>query len=913
MEVIIAMVWLITLATAAKTTPIPSANSLCVSSVPCQCTRDIENRLIVDCSNKNLTEIPRLPNDTVFLSLSNNEISVVKNRTFSNLPHLFTLDLSANSIREIERDGFHGLDNLRRLDLNLNNVPLTVQGFKPGVFQSLKMLCYLSIQNVKAMRDNSSYPHQSFAGLTYLTILKIDGLPNAIFGPGFSKLNNLRMLKLSSDKCDIETVFNKTFANLPFLTHLDISSCHIHRIEPGTLIPLRHLQYLDISGNVAIGLNGLRNASFGLINGSITILKANKLYPTFHLSVQLNSAHLEFLNQTNIKELYLDDNQIELIEDDFGKVCPKSMEKISVVGNKFTFGLYIFQGSQCTSLKIFNGGYQHPTHMPFSSKSNAQNVRKLIEEFTVITPFERHKFDANGTQYNHKNDENIWDYLPYCNVSCDQGFTGQFNSMPTDKLSTSLPQHNAENGNIINANAFDITTGFIDTSFPIVVPRSLEEFHFQFADLRYEIPKINFRNSSITFINVSGNSFYKLVGPLVGLDRLKTLDISDNLCSYISDRFFETLNKLESLFLEDNILGLILANDTDGRILGNLSNLRTLVLSSNQIMSLPFQIFSGLTSLEFLDLSRNYLQTFNIRIDHMNISHLNISRNLLSSLPVDIQNQLTAQANINNVTIDLTYNPFKCDCSTLEFMKWVHDEKSRVMFVGFDSYTCNVNNNEQSFIHLDNLILGLEKKCANYTVAICILSISFVLFIAVLTAGIMYRHRWKLRYLYYVTKRRYRGYSGLYESDRENYQYDAFLSYADNNLRFVKYTLMPKVETEGLHLCIHHRDFLPGEEIAANIANAIHRSRKTVVLLDDDFLSSYWCMYELNMARMESVYSRNRETILILLLKEGIDKKKLPLELMDLIHKHTYIEIPEDFVHVDMTEIFNRLRQTIID
>ncbi|KAK3598113.1 hypothetical protein CHS0354_006071 [Potamilus streckersoni] len=764
MELVITIGWLLSLTTAAKAAPVLS--SLCINSVPCKCTRVNENRLIVDCSKMNLTNIPSIPNDTIFLSLRNNKITVVENRTFSNLPHLVSLDLSKNSIQKIDLDGFQGLVNLEHLDLNRNNVPLTTDGFKIGVFQDLKNISYLSIQNINSRRDNSSYPHEIFAGLISLTTLKIDGKFNAIFGPEFSKLFNLRVLKLASDNCFIENIYDNTFINLPFLTDLDISQCHIQMIEPGAFIPLKHLRYLDISYNGALGLDGLRNASFGLINGSISILKANKLYPTFHLSVPLKGAHLEFLQQTNIKELYLDENHIEFIELEYDNILPISTKKVSIAGNKFT-------------------------------------------------------------------------------------------------------------------SDFDIIQLFL--------------------------------NSSITFINVSGNSLNKLSMSLFQLQNLKIFDASDNLCSNVMYGFVFNVNNFESLFLGDNLLGLILATDSKGRIFGKLTNLRTLVLSNNQITSLPFQIFSGLHNLEHLDLSRNYLHSFDIQTDQMMVTHLNLSRNLLNSLPASVRNELTDQANIKNITVDLTDNPLQCDCSSLEFMKWVNDEKSRVTFVGFDSYTCQINGNEHSFKNLENLILGLDKTCANYTVAIWILSISITLFVIVLTAGIMYRYRWILRYLYYMTRRRYRGYGELYENDRENYQFDAFLSYADNNLRFVKFTLLPNLEVEGLHLCIHHRDFLPGEEIASNIANAIHQSRKTVVLLDDDFLCSYWCMYELNMARMESIYSRKGKNILILLVKEEMDKSKLPLELLDLIHKETYIELPEDLVDIDITDICSRLRETIID
>jgi hypothetical protein len=43
------------------------------------------------------------------------------------------------------------------------------------------------------------------------------------------------------------------------------------------------------------------------------------------------------------------------------------------------------------------------------------------------------------------------------------------------------------------------------------------------------------------------------------------------------------------------------------------------------------------------------------------------------------------------------------------------------------------------------------------------------------------------------------------------YTYDAFVSYADEELRFVKYQMIEELEKKaGLSLCIHHRDYIPG-------------------------------------------------------------------------------------------------------
>ncbi|XP_069609929.1 adhesion G protein-coupled receptor A1 isoform X2 [Ranitomeya imitator] len=63
-----------------------------------------------------------LPNKTVALILSNNKISLVKNRSFLGLNSLEKLDLRNNLISTIELGAFSGLSELRRLDLSNNRI-----------------------------------------------------------------------------------------------------------------------------------------------------------------------------------------------------------------------------------------------------------------------------------------------------------------------------------------------------------------------------------------------------------------------------------------------------------------------------------------------------------------------------------------------------------------------------------------------------------------------------------------------------------------------------------------------------------------------------------------------------------------------------------------------------------------------
>ncbi|XP_062319868.1 adhesion G protein-coupled receptor A3 [Osmerus eperlanus] len=63
-----------------------------------------------------------LPNKTVFLILSNNKISLVRNGSFYGLAALEKLDLRNNLISTLEPGAFRGLLSLRRLDLSNNRI-----------------------------------------------------------------------------------------------------------------------------------------------------------------------------------------------------------------------------------------------------------------------------------------------------------------------------------------------------------------------------------------------------------------------------------------------------------------------------------------------------------------------------------------------------------------------------------------------------------------------------------------------------------------------------------------------------------------------------------------------------------------------------------------------------------------------
>jgi hypothetical protein len=68
-------------------------------------------------------------------------------------------------------------------------------------------------------------------------------------------------------------------------------------------------------------------------------------------------------------------------------------------------------------------------------------------------------------------------------------------------------------------------------------------------------------------------------------------------------------------------------------------------------------------------------------------------------------------------------------------------------------------------------------------------------------------------------------------------------------------------------------------------------------------------MYELNMARMEGIYTREGEDVLFLVIYDHISYKDIPLKLMDLMEKKSYIEFPND--EYGNVVFWDKVRETV--
>ena len=623
-------------------------------------------------------------------------------------------------------------------------------------------------------------------------------------------------------------------------THTKLNYCNLRNIERYAFSPLHRLRILDISHNQELSFAVMNNVTRDLRSTKIEILKANRIHCFFGMGTQLTLEDTINLQNTSLKELHLESNRLMIVQSGVAMFLPRTLEYISMRDNILTLGLYTIETANMVGLKVGDASGQRSHHdyhqIWIPCKENQRQIRSTKPK---LTP-----------SFNHQRQSRLGIWIP--------DFTGMI---------------------------------------PIPVAPHLETVYFNSSFVVSQIPEGRLSNNKVKHLYFQDNVLYRWIGPVLNVKSVETFNLSNNFCSELSTQFFDGFIGLKTLLLNNNMIGYSLKSDVEGLSFKYLNNLETLEINSNKISLLSKNIFFNLTSLKHLRLKNNTIRKFIVDINHMrDLEILDLSNNELT----DLSETFTKNVDIlskNNLKFRLIFsgNPLRCDCENIDFIRWVSSSK---IIVFEKSDFCIATKTESGRVNMTNIAefhVQLEKNCKSYIGLIIPTICLVVVILTTIFGAIVYRYRWKIRYLYYIMKGQYFGYKTLRRNDDEGiYEYDAFISYAEEDREFAVHKMIENIEKNGIRLCFHSRDFTPGFDIAENITNAINNSRKTVCVLSPAFLASYWCMYELNIARMESIYSRKGENTLFLIVFGNIKACDLPLVIMDLVDKKSYIEYPDD-------------------
>lgn len=180
---------------------------------------------------------------------------------------------------------------------------------------------------------------------------------------------------------------------------------------------------------------------------------------------------------------------------------------------------------------------------------------------------------------------------------------------------------------------------------------------------------------------------------------------------------------------------------------------------------------------------------------------------------------------------------------------------------------------------------------ASVLVFACIVLALLGFLIALLTT-LYYRYRTQIHIYCFSSKWRLLRWLVSHPDIDEEKKYDAFISYAHQDEQFVVEHLMPHLEEKGdtkYKLCLHFRDFIPGESIPNQILHAVQSSRRTIVVLSPSFLASVWGTVEFRTAHYEALKEGTARVIVILYQDVG-PICDLDEELKAYLQMNTYLQ-----------------------
>lgn len=268
----------------------------------------------VDCSWKNITDIPALPENISSLNLQHNSISKIQANIFLHSNKLDVLDLSYNEISNLIPQAFIGLTGLLNLYLDHNKLNYSEVTLPKGVFKPLISLIHLSLKfNIDRITLTSGFfklPSKTIADLSMLERLEIDAssMTAKHFGEGFSHLVNLNSIHIGQSYNLWLT--NNTFRYMTQLRHFFVN-CEEVQVDNGTFALLKQLNTLSIKYDSLSKLKYMEFCKFveELRFTAIEVFRlTNALINDDTIAIfPWDSANIVFLH-TPLRELYITHN-----------------------------------------------------------------------------------------------------------------------------------------------------------------------------------------------------------------------------------------------------------------------------------------------------------------------------------------------------------------------------------------------------------------------------------------------------------------------------------------------------------------------------------------------------------------------------------------------------------------------------
>lgn len=724
-------------------------------------------------------------------------------------------------------------DDTEYLDVSGNNISRIIH----DDLYRLTRLCFLKITHCGLQFISTD----AFYNNSELKVLNISYNPLTVIP--YLPLPQLRVLDLSGNEYNSYTL-PPFFSNLTYLNTFAIGSPKIMSVDIDDLAPLGNTPLKLFTFGGGTEMQKYETGSFA----QLVSLEDVSLRVTFCHNFDIFKTMLMDLDQTHTRKLRL----FKLFPDQCTITCDpfESLEKLHVLSNLTIVDTLV---NSSVMVKLIQNIW----------KSSFEELEFLNITYNEDTPYGFQLPSQNHTLYVRAivfNGVNHYQYrYPTVNLSMDLisqltylKFSGTgMNILPCNLISVipSLQILDLSN-NLLDDTGFWWYLCSYEGVFPAL--RQLSLSNNRFSDLAY-ISKRTHEMKVLMSLDLSFNSI-KIGDPCTWPSHLTELNLSHN---NLGDTVFQYLSP----------------------------HFQKIDLSKTGVSVIPQDVLSRFPRLTHLILSFNSIQLIPLDLHAPSLHTLYVDQNAITSI-----DQAALMDLYSLKTLKAGNNPFVCDCDSFWFVTMFN--KSLLPDWPLD-YTCS-SPPSLAGKYLDTYKPGKLSCLPGFQAAVAlpvIIAITAALgIIFYVCDGIWYT---KMLWVWIRVKRR--RIKQAEKSMNSTFRYHAFVSYSQYDCTWVDSELVPTLENAGFSICIHERDFVPGEWILDNIISCVESSYKTIFILSKHFVQSEWCNYELFFAQHRAISVRDDSLVFILL--EPIPSDSLPkkfLRLRTLLRQKTYLEWPKD-------------------
>ncbi|XP_060522357.1 protein toll-like [Cylas formicarius] len=669
----------------------------------------------------------------------------------------------------------------------------------------------------------------------------------------FSGAKVITKLDLSENK--INNVENKVFSGLLNLTYLNLSYNSLKAIAEDTFSSNEELKVLDLSGNQDFVVSKplfsklkmleklfLINCGIGTLEGHVFDHLANLDELTLSQNDLQSLPTTIFAVLGSLRTLDLSQNKLESLPSKIFSTL-KNLQVLSLRGNRLTKldGDY-FQ--ELRSLKVLDLGSNQISDFLVHNFNN--NVEKVILSYNKIKSVPNVFLERNSLQHLDVSHNEITSVHMKYPIPINRTTTVDVSHNRIDDIQLPDRYESNNEGSII----FNLTTNFVRCS--------CNKYKVEKAAEMNDLMQLTVLRNKIECSAVAGDCL------LVNVDE----------CPQTCDCFYRKTDT--SLVIDCSYGDLTSAPTLEGlKSTGTYKHNQTIViLKGNNLNSMGPQKLAGYNNVTYLDLSDNVISDFRWVPPHL--QYLDLDNNRLQNINRETIRVLEKTESL--VEITLKNNPWKCECNSADLQRYLISFNN--IKVNQTDVTCQSTGEYLIYTKI------CEQSLQNSLTVPISLTLLFAMLAIALT--LYYRYNTSIK-IYLYSKNCCLWCVAEEELDKEK-TYDIFVSYSYKDEDFVQKQLLAQLEhpQRPFKVCIHYRDFIPGEFISKQIVDSVLNSRRTLVVLSNNFMESVWGKMEFRTAHTQAI-TEGRARVIVVIYGD-LNEDSLDDEMKAYLKTNTYVK-----------------------